>query len=205
MRRTHRLEEVVVLFKRTVLDGIAEGRINLAFRTWRNPRVRAGSQIRTAIGVLEVVSLDQIEMDRISAQEARRAGYTSLDDLLAELREREGSTYRIGLRRAGDDPRESLRRDDTLDEAAIDELRGRLARLDAASRHGPWTLQVLALIAAHPGTRAADLAVRTGRERLAFKSDVRKLKELGLTESLEIGYRLSPRGRAALARLRNRD
>ena len=27
-----------------------------------------------------------------------------------------------------------------------------------------------------------------------FKRDVRKLKELGLTESLEIGYRLSPRG-----------
>jgi hypothetical protein len=31
-----------------------------------------------------------------------------------------------------------------------------------------------------------------------FKADVRKLKELGLTESLEVGYRLSPRGRAVL-------
>ena len=39
-----------------------------------------------------------------------------------------------------------------------------------------------------------------GRERLPFKADVRKLKELGLTESLEVGYRLSPRGRALLAR-----
>jgi ribosomal protein S19E (S16A) len=29
---------------------------------------------------------------------------------------------------------------------------------------------------------------------------VRKLKELGLTESLEVGYRLSPRGRALLDR-----
>ena len=29
-----------------------------------------------------------------------------------------------------------------------------------------------------------------------FKRDVRKLKELGLTESLPVGYRLSPRGRA---------
>jgi hypothetical protein len=35
-----------------------------------------------------------------------------------------------------------------------------------------------------------------GRETLPFKRDVRKLKELGLTESLEVGYRLSPRGRA---------
>ena len=39
-----------------------------------------------------------------------------------------------------------------------------------------------------------------GRERHPFKTDVRKLKELGLTESLEVGYRLSPRGRALLDR-----
>ncbi len=29
-----------------------------------------------------------------------------------------------------------------------------------------------------------------------FKRDVRKLKELGLTLSLRVGYRLSPRGEA---------
>ncbi len=52
-----------------------------------------------------------------------------------------------------------------------------------------------------PGVRAADLAVDFGRERAAFKLDVRKLKELGLTESLSTGYRLSPRGRALLAAL----
>ena len=47
--------------------------------------------------------------------------------------------------------------------------------------------------------RAADLAAALGREKLPFKADVRKLKALGLTESLERGYRLSPRGRAWLA------
>jgi hypothetical protein len=31
-------------------------------------------------------------------------------------------------------------------------------------------------------------------DKLPFKLNVRKLKALGLTESLEIGYRLSPRG-----------
>jgi Mn-dependent DtxR family transcriptional regulator len=46
--------------------------------------------------------------------------------------------------------------------------------------------------------RAADLAKHLGRDRKSFKTDVRKLKELGLTESLEVGYRLSPRGRAWL-------
>lgn len=46
--------------------------------------------------------------------------------------------------------------------------------------------------------RAGDPAADLGRERLEFKADVRKLKRLGLTESLEIGYRLSTRGRAYL-------
>lgn len=49
--------------------------------------------------------------------------------------------------------------------------------------------------------RAADLAGAAGVERDRLKADVRKLKELGLTESLVVGYRLSPRGAAVLARL----
>ena len=37
-----------------------------------------------------------------------------------------------------------------------------------------------------------------GQEKRRFKLYVRKLKELGLTESLPVGYRLSPRGHAVL-------
>lgn len=54
------------------------------------------------------------------------------------------------------------------------------------------------MIAEQPGVRAPDLAASVGRETKPFKIDVRKLKELGLTESLTVGYRLSPRGRAFL-------
>ena len=42
-------------------------------------------------------------------------------------------------------------------------------------------------------------------ERLRFKERVRRLKALGLTESLEVGYRLSPRGQAFLDELRRLD
>jgi hypothetical protein len=87
-----------------------------------------------------------------------------------------------------------------LDDDAID---GRLDRLDAASPTGPWTRGTLDVIARRPGVRAADLAAELGRERLPFKADVRKLKRLGLTESLEVGYRLSPRGRAYVGRGRS--
>ena len=77
-------------------------------------------------------------------------------------------------------------------------LAARLGRLDARR---PWTAATLALIAAHPGRRAPELAALLGRETLAFKQDVRKLGALGLTESLEVGYRLSPRGEALLSKL----
>jgi hypothetical protein len=80
-------------------------------------------------------------------------------------------------------------------------IRARLTRLDRASSHGPWTEAVLRLVAAHPAVRAADLAASLGRETQPFKTDVRKLKQVGLTESLDVGYRLSPRGRTVLARL----
>ena len=45
------------------------------------------------------------------------------------------------------------------------------------------------------------LARQVGYERAVFKVKVRALKEMGLTESLEVGYRLSPRGHAVLRAL----
>lgn len=93
----------------------------------------------------------------------------------------------------------ALRNTADLTDEDVAEITRRLARFDAASRHGPWTADTLQAIAQNPGTRAPDLAGAFGRETQPFKTDVRKLKELGLTESLEVGYRISPRGAAFLA------
>jgi hypothetical protein len=190
-----------MLFKQAVLDGIAAGRIDLAFRRWRQARVRAGSRLRTVIGVLEVDAVEVVEPARISEGDARRAGFASLAELLRALDGRDGPVHRVELHLAGPDPRVDLRRRGRVSATELAEIRRRLDRFDAAGRHGPWTRAVLELIRDRPGTRAADLAARLGRERQPFKLDVRKLKELGLTESLAVGYRLSPRGRAVLRRL----
>ena len=80
------------------------------------------------------------------------------------------------------------------------ELDRRLDGFDERSPRGPWTRQTLRTIAERPAVRAPDLAAAAGVETKRYKTDVRKLKELGLTESLEVGYRLSPRGRAYLRR-----
>ncbi|WP_395681008.1 hypothetical protein [Inquilinus sp.] len=190
-----------MLFKRPVLGRIAAGDVTLAFRRWRRPTVRAGGTLTTPIGVLAIEAVDIVSDDQLSASDAHRAGFTGRDDLLAGLGPAEGELYRIAFRLQGADPREALREQDDLTPEDWAALRQRLDRLDRAAGHGAWTGAVLRLIGERPGTRASDLAAGFGRDTAAFKTDVRKLKALGLTESLEVGYRLSPRGRALLERI----
>ena len=186
-----------MLFRQKFLDGIRDGSITLAFRRWRRPSVRAGGTLLTAVGQLDIVSVDEVAIGRISEADARRAGYQSRDELVAELRSRdEGTIYRIELGALRADPRVALRRAATLADRERDELERRLQRLDDRAAEGPWTARTLHVIRTHPGMRAGDLCRLLGQEKMPFKLNVRKLKALGLTESLEVGYRLSPRGAA---------
>ena len=186
------------------LARLADGRIDLAFRRWEKPRVKAGGRQRTQIGVVGFDAVEVVPRSAVTAAAARRAGFATRTELMGFLDRRSpGEIYRIQLRVVGPDPRVALR-GQLPDATALAEIERRLARLDRASPHGPWTLAVLRAIAANPERRAADLAAEFGRPRLPFKVDVRKLKELGLTESLPIGYRLSARGKAVLAHLEGR-
>jgi hypothetical protein len=180
------------------LEGVRAGTVDLAFRRWDRPRVKVGTQLRTAVGVVEVTSVEEVALSRLRADDARRAGaasLTALKDALAARADR--PVFRVGLRYGGTDPRETLRAA-VPDTAEIVTILAGLDRLDAASAIGPWTRTTLRIIDRNPEVRAPDLAAELGRETPDFKKDVRKLKERGLTESLAIGYRLSPRGEAVL-------
>lgn len=183
-----------MLIRRPVLDAIADGSVTALFRRWDRPRVRVGGTQRTVIGVLEFTAVEPVAVSRLTAADARAAGYPTVAALRA-AQTGEGRLFRITVRPAGPDPRVALRAQAALSEKDRAEITARLARMDA---RGPWTASILRLIAESPGKRAPDLAASLGRETLPFKRDVRKLKELGLTESLEVGYRLSPRGQAYL-------
>lgn len=164
-------------------ERIRSGEVTLQFRRWKRPTVRAGGTLRTSLGVLAIDAVDVVT--RASRAEALAAGFTSVRELMSSVDGRDGSLYRIRLRFVGEDPRIALRSSSDVDGLELS---------DAG-------VALLRLIAANPGVRAADLAASVGREKLPFKADVRKLKAKGLTESLEVGYRLSPRGEAYLRSL----
>jgi hypothetical protein len=186
-----------MLFRRDILQGIAEGRVTLALRRWRRPPPAEGSSLRSPVGVLCLDRVSVVEEGDITADDVRRTGM-SVDELRASIAG-EGTLLRIELRLAGNDPRIALR-ERVPEQAEFEAVLAGLARIDAATQP-PWTIRYLQLIADRPGVVARVLARQAGVDVSPFKRRVRQLKELGLTESLEVGYRLSPRGRAVLDRL----
>ncbi len=185
-----------MLLPADALRGIAAGEITVAFRRWKRPTVRAGGTLTTRAGVLAIDAVEPV--DDVDEEGARRAGFPDAAAARARLRP-EGTLYRVTFHLAGPDPRIALRARAELGPEELATIRARLARLDRSNPRGPWTAATLRQIAAEPGRRAGDLAEAAGVERLRYKADVRKLKALGLTESLEVGSRLSPRGAAYLS------
>jgi hypothetical protein len=187
-----------VMIPLRTLRAIEAGQVSAAFRRWDRPRVLPGTRMRTTVGLIEVTSVKKVNPDTITEGQARKAG-SSLAELHKFLSRKDGQVYRVGLKHAGADPRIALRADDGLSGTDLAVILGKLSNMD---KRDPWTRTFLALIEASPAVRAPDLASGLGWETLVFKRYVRKLKELGLTESLEVGYRLSPRGAKVLAALR---
>jgi hypothetical protein len=187
-----------MLLKRRELERIQRGEVTLVFRRWKKPTVKTGGTLKTALGVLAIKQVKLIQRAQIKRVDAEQAGYDSLADLLAELDVRDGDYYRIEVRFAGADPRIALRENDLLSQVELAEIQTRLARLDKASKLGPWTERVLRAIERHPKLPAGDLAARLRFEKMWLKTNIRKLKNLGLTISHQPGYEISPRGLAVL-------
>ena len=191
-----------MLFQARFKTALRAGRLSLTYRYWGAPRVRSGAVYRIAPDL--AIRVTSIELaDAITEDDARRAGFETVAALRSYLTGQERgdgrSLYRIEFERvdAPPDPRAELAQR-PVDTTASSDLRKRLAAMDTRSAAGPWTLTVLRMIGAAPGKRAADLAAQMQWETPQFKAHVRRLKALGLTESLEVGYRLSPRGRSLL-------
>lgn len=192
-----------MLIRRPILERIRDGSVTVAFRRWQRPTVKTGGTLLTPIGQLAIKSVAVVPEKAITERDAIHAGYDDRAALIRELRRHaSGDIYRIEFGGISADPRVELR-ESVPDEAETEAIIQRLDAIDRRSVDGAWTSKVLQLIADNPGVLAETLARRMGMEKLPFKARVRRLKALGLTISLPVGYRLSKRGEAVL-RMRSR-
>jgi hypothetical protein len=199
-----------MLFAGRILEGIRNGEIDVAYRRALRAPARVGGRQRVDDdGVVEFTAVEAVDEDAISDADARAAGYegrAALMRMLSRDQRETVSCYRVGVRYVRErDPRLALRADDALSPEDAHSIVTRLDRWDRAGARGPWTRSTLRVISSNPGIVSTRLAEIVGMERLAFKANVRKLKGLGLTISHEIGYELSPRGRALLKQLETKD
>ena len=194
----------MLLFTKRFHSGLIDGTVTVTFRRWDRPHVKVGGRYRChPIGVLEVITVEQVKVKDIGDEDARRAGFDARLDLVAFMATAkeakltpEALVYRVALKHGGDGDRVEIALHDRLTPDDVKVIAEKLARMDAKEA---WTKKTLALIDKHPRIAASQLAAKLGRETLPFKVDVRKLKKLGLTQSFEVGYEISPRGRAYLA------
>jgi hypothetical protein len=171
-----------VLFEKRLQEGLTDGTITVALRRWKRPQVLPGRQYRSPVGMVAVTDVQVV--DTIDEATARAAGFASVEEALADL-PGDGPITVLTMHLAGEpDPRDELSHDTHI--ADVEKLKRQI------ERYRPH----FDLIAEFPGRRAPDLAEMLGKETLVFKREVRRLKELGLTHSLRVGYRVSPRGEA---------
>jgi hypothetical protein len=191
-----------MLIKDDVIEKIKSGEITTLFRRWSRPGAKAGGSQMTQGGVIGIDSVEVVSENDITEIDAREAGYGTKENLLDKLSYREDPIYRIRVYFKGEDPRIALREKNELTPNELEEVIEKLGKLDAGSKRGPWTQEYLQLIQDMPATYSGLLADTLGLSIPEFKPWVRKLKALGLTESLSPGYKLSPRGEKVLEAMR---
>jgi hypothetical protein len=189
-----------VLLNRATAEGIADGTITMVLRRWDAPHAKAGGTQRTPVGTIRIDDVAEFPgSHRVTARQARAAGYPSAEAAQTDLDRRPARhTYAMTVSFLAPDERPELAANDRLSPADVDAITARLDQWDSATT--PWTRDYLRLIGDNEAVRAPDLAARVGLDVPRFKRRVRQLKGIGLTISLDVGYRLSPRGRAYLRR-----
>lgn len=181
---------------------IAGGRVTLTIRLWSRPQAKVGGRYNVGSVEIEVDDIELVPFGSITRSDVRRTGMADLEAVRKRAAhagpiDDDTLVYRIEFHVVGKrlDPA-----DRPADAKTVAEVIAKLDAMDARRGRGPWTRPTLRLIGNHPGTVSTELAAAMNRPRPEFKVDVRKLKALGLTESLEVGYRLTKLGRAVVRR-----
>ncbi|MCS6762456.1 MAG: hypothetical protein MO846_11260 [Candidatus Devosia symbiotica] len=69
-----------MLLKAALLEQIKAGEVDLIFRRWSRPTVKAGGTLKTKIGLLAIKAIDDMAPEEVTETEARRAGFKDVAD-----------------------------------------------------------------------------------------------------------------------------
>jgi predicted HAD superfamily phosphohydrolase len=69
-----------MLLKRDLLEEIKAGKIDVIFRRWNRPTVKAGGTLKTKVGLLAIKGVTDMSPDDVTEAEAQRAGFKDVAD-----------------------------------------------------------------------------------------------------------------------------
>jgi hypothetical protein len=67
-----------MLIKREVLEAIRRGEIEIQFRRWTRPTVKAGGTLKTKLGLFRIGRIDDMSPEDVTEADARRAGFSDV-------------------------------------------------------------------------------------------------------------------------------
>ena len=67
-----------MLLRRELLELIKAGKVDLIFRRWNRPTVKAGGTLKTKVGLLAIKSITDTSPDQVTDAEAQRAGFADV-------------------------------------------------------------------------------------------------------------------------------
>jgi hypothetical protein len=186
------------LFNARDHERVVRGDLTVTWRLWKYAHVRPGRVYPTGFGGGHAIDdVRAVRVTDITDADAQEAGLADAAALVELARAHTGAQvsedtilYRVRFHYVPELPAKPA--------LPLEEISRRLQRLDQNSRWGEWTEPALRLIEENPGVVSTVLAAEIGQPRPEFKTNVRKLKALGLTNSLEVGYELSELGQTYL-------
>ncbi|QQR34771.1 hypothetical protein JI749_10275 [Devosia oryziradicis] len=69
-----------MLLKLELLEAIKAGKVDLVFRRWSRPSVKAGGTLKTKLGVMQIGAIDDMDPAEVTEADARRAGFSDVAD-----------------------------------------------------------------------------------------------------------------------------
>jgi hypothetical protein len=69
-----------MLLKLELLQDIKAGKIDLVFRRWSRPSVKAGGTLKTKVGLLRIGDITDMDPAEVTEADAQRAGFRDVAD-----------------------------------------------------------------------------------------------------------------------------